>query len=246
VSDATPDVTPDDLALLQELQAADDAVRRLEHQLAGLAEQRAVEALEVRESALDAEEEDLVAGRDAVLREQRQVEGEIDALTRRRDEERARLYDGSLTQMREIQAAEAEVASTERRRGEHEDQLLEVMERAEAAEAELAALGSARSGLAAELATARAARDAAAGDLTDRIAAARADRAPVAARLPGALLARYEAAAARGQGTGVGVLRGEACSACRITFPRSDLNALLIGPPLATCPNCRRLLVIPD
>ncbi len=240
------DVTPDDLTALQELQAADDAVRRLEHQLSGLAEQRAVEALEVRERALVAEEDDVTAHRDAVLREQRQVEGEIDALTRRRDEERARLFDGSLTQMREIQAAEAEVASTERRRGEHEDQLLEVMERAEAVEAELAALTAARTDLATELVAARAARDAAAGELTERIAAARAAREPVAARLPAELSARYEAAAARGQGTGVGVLRDEACTACRITFPRSDLNALLTGPPLASCPNCRRLLVIPD
>ena len=73
--------------------------------------------------------------------------------------------------MREIQAAEAEVASTERRRGEHEDQLLEVMERAEAVAAELAALGAARTDLAAELVAAGAARDAAAGELTDRIAA---------------------------------------------------------------------------
>ena len=240
------DVTPDDLAALQALQEADDAVRRLEHQLAGLAEQRAVEALEARERALVAEEDEAAARRDAVAREQRQVEGEIDALTRRRDEERARLFDGSLTQMREIQAAEAEVASTERRRGEHEDQLLEVMERAEAVAAELAALGAARTDLAAELVAAGAARDDAAGELTDRIAAARAAREPIAARLPGELLARYETAAARGQGTGVGVLRDEACTACRITFPRSDLNALLTGPPLATCPNCRRLLVIPD
>ena len=240
------DVSADDLAALQQLQAADDAVRRLEHQLAGLPEQRAVEALEAREVALDAAGDDVAARREAALREQRQVEGEIDALTRRRDEERARLFDGSLTQMREIQAAEAEVASTERRRGEHEDQLLEVMERVEGVEAELAELGAARAALVAELATARAARDAAAGELTDRIATARAAREPIVARLPAELLGRYEAAAARGQGTGVGVLRDEACSACRITFPRSDLNALLTGPPLASCPNCRRLLVIPD
>ncbi len=240
------DTAAADLAVLQELQAADDAVRRLEHQLSGLPEQRLLERLEARDVALAADEEDVAARREATLREQRQVEGEIDALTRRRDEERTRLFDGSLTQMREIQAAEAEVASTERRRGEHEDQLLEVMERVEEVEGELAGLRAARAGLLEELSAARTARDVAAGELTDRIAAARAARAPIAAALPAELLARYEAAAARGQGTGVGVLRAEACSACRITFARSDLNALLTGPPLATCPQCRRLLIVPD
>lgn len=240
------DVTPEDLATLQALQAADDAVRRLEHQLAGLPEQRAVEALEARATALRAEEEDVTARLATAARDQRQVEGEIDALTRRRDEERARLFDGSLTQMREIQAAEAEVASTERRRGEHEEQLLEVMEQVEAITAELGAVGAAGAALAEELAAARTARDAAAGELTGRIAAARAEREPIAARLPEDLRARYAAAAARGQGTGVAVLRDEACSACRITFPRSELNALLTGPPLAACPQCRRLLIVPD
>ena len=246
MSDATADATADDLAALQELQAADDEVRRLEHRRDGLPEQRVVEDLETRDARLVAAEDDVGARRDAALRDQRQVEGEIDALTRRRDEERARLFDGSLTQMREIQAAEAEVAATERRRSEHEDQLLEVMEAVEAAETEAAGLAADRAALAEQLTAARAARDAAAGELTDRIAAAVAARAPVLARLPEPLRARYEEAAARGQGTGVGVLRDEACTACRITFPRSDLNALLTGPPLATCPNCRRLLVIPD
>lgn len=240
------DATAEDLATLQALQAADDAVRRLEHQLAGLPEQRAVEALEARSAALRAEEEDVTARLATAARDQRQVEGEIDALTRRRDEERARLFDGSLTQMREIQAAEAEVASTERRRGEHEEQLLEVMEQVEAIDAELATLRAADTALAEELAAARAARDAAAAELTGRIAAARAEREPIAARLPEELRERYAVAAARGQGTGVAVLRDEACSACRITFPRSELNALLTGPPLAACPQCRRLLIVPD
>ena len=238
--------TPADLETLLALQAADDGVRRLEHQLAGLPEQRVVDELGARSAALEGEAGALDDRRAALDREQRQVEGEIDALTRRRDEERARLFDGSLTQMREIQAAEAEVASTERRRGEHEDQLLDVMERAEALEADVAALAAARAALAEELDAAVAARDEAATALGDRIATARAERDPIHARLPEELRERYAAAAARGQGTAVGLLRDEACTACRITFPRTELNALLTGPQLTTCPQCRRLLVIPD
>jgi predicted nucleic acid-binding Zn-ribbon protein len=238
--------TPDELATLQELQAADDAVRRLEHQLAGLPEQRRLTELEQRDADLAAEEAEVAARLAAAQREQRQVEEEIDGLTRRRDEERVRLYDGSLTHVREIQAAEAEIASTEQRRGEHEDQLLEVMERVEDVTAELAAVHATRADLADALTAARAARDAVAGELGDRIVGARAARVPVADRLPSALVARYEAAAARGGGTGLGVLRDGACTACRLTFSGLELNALLMGPALTECPQCRRLLVVPD
>jgi uncharacterized protein len=70
-------------------------------------------------------------------------------------------------------------------------------------------------------------------------------RDPVATALPPDLLDRYERAAVRGGGTGVGVLRGDACSACRITFPMSDINTFLTGPPLTECTQCRRLLVVP-
>jgi uncharacterized protein len=59
------------------------------------------------------------------------------------------------------------------------------------------------------------------------------------------LLARYEAAAARAGGTGVGKLDDNACTACRIQMSRADVGELLAGPPLTTCPQCRRLLVVP-
>jgi len=235
-----------DLAVLLELQGADDAVRRLEHQLAGLPEQRVVTELTSRDDRLAAQEAEVADRHAAGLREQRQIEEEIDGLTRRRDEERVRLYDGSLSNVREVQAVEAEISSTERRRGEHEEQLLEVMERVEAVAAELADLRRLRGGLAVELEAARAARDEAAGELGARIAAARAVREPIAARLPEGLGPRYEAAASRGGGTGVGVLRDGACSACRLTFSGVELNALLTGPSLTDCPQCRRLLIVPD
>ncbi|MFP4149875.1 MAG: C4-type zinc ribbon domain-containing protein, partial [Nitriliruptoraceae bacterium] len=36
-----------------------------------------------------------------------------------------------------------------------------------------------------------------------------------------------------------------ACTACRLTMSRADVGELLAGPPLTTCPQCRRLLVVP-
>jgi predicted nucleic acid-binding Zn-ribbon protein len=237
--------TAEDLDRLLALQGVDDEIRRLQHQLDGLEEQRLLDELIGQDALLAEGDAELGLLLQDVRRDQRQVEGEIDALGQRLDEERTRLYEGSLSSAREIQAAEAEINSTTRRRGEHEDQLLEVMERAEELEGRLRELQEVRAGLAARIADATAARDAAAQELIARIAEVQVRRDPIAAALPSDLLARYEAAAGRAGGTGVGVLRNNACTACRITFPMTEINGYLMGPPLTTCSQCRRLLIVP-
>jgi len=243
MSDHAP--TAEDLDRLLALQGVDDEVRRLQHQLDGLAEQRTLDELVAQDATLAEGDTELEERLEAVGREQRQVEGEIDALGQRLAEEQARLYEGSLSAAREIQAAEAEIASTTRRRSEHEDQLLEIMERVEEIEARQAELREVRSSLAARIVEATAARDAAAQDLIARIAEVQVRRGPIAAALPDELRARYDEAARRSGGTGVGVLRDNACTACRITFPMSEINGYLTGPPLTTCSQCRRLLIVP-
>ena len=243
MSDDAP--TAEDLDRLLALQGVDDEIRRLQHQLDGLAEQQTLDELVGQDATLAEGDAELEERLEAVGREQRQVEGEIDALGQRLAEERARLYEGSLSSAREIQAAEAEIASTTRRRGEHEDQLLEVMERVEDLEARHAELREVRASLATRIAEATAARDAAAQELIARIAEVQVRRDPIAAALPTDLRTRYEEAARRSGGTGVGVLKDNACTACRITFPMSEINGYLTGPPLTSCSQCRRLLIVP-
>jgi predicted nucleic acid-binding Zn-ribbon protein len=94
------------------------------------------------------------------------------------------------------------------------------------------------------VAAAEVARDDAAKGLLVELGEAKALRDRQAADLPGDLLARYEAAAEAGGGTGVGELSGGACTACRIELSRVDVDRLYRGPNLTTCPQCRRLLVI--
>jgi predicted nucleic acid-binding Zn-ribbon protein len=234
-----------DLGRLLALQSIDDDVRRLEHQLDALPEQHELDGLERQDRTLGEERDALQDQLARAEREQRQAEGEIEGLTMRRDEEQARLYDGSLTAAREIQAAQAAIASTERRRGEHEDQLLEIMEVVEDLAGKVAELDAVRGRLAEQIAAASAARDQAAQALLVRIAEARVGRDPLTAALSPELLERYEKAALRGGGTGVGVLKDNACSACRITFPMTEISEFFQGPPLTTCTQCHRLLIVP-
>lgn len=229
---------------LLELQRIDNALRKARHALARLPEQQAVDVAAERAAALDERLGALESRLAAARSDGSRIEREISALALRRDEERQRLYSGGLSNAREIQAVEAEIASSERRIGEHEDELLGVLEVVEGLESEVGALGVERATVTDELDRLTSARDATAAVALEGIAAIEAERSAVAADVPEALLADYTAAAA-GSGIGIGLLERGGCTACGNTLPSRVVSELLAGPTLTRCPECARLLVLP-
>lgn len=242
----TQEPTREHLDLLLELQDTDTHLRRLQHQLDSLPEQQELDAAQARLDEHGRQRDDVTVELDRTGAEQRRLERETDVLTQRRDAERARLYDGTVTNAREMRSVEAEIETTQRRISEHEDLLLEILERTEALESAAAALDEAMASEQERIAAATVGRDEAAKSILAEQAELRARRDEQAAGLPASLLERYEAVVARTGGAGVGRLEGQACTACRIELSMADVGELYAGPPLATCPQCRRLLVIPD
>jgi uncharacterized protein len=240
-----PDPSPEELEHLLELQATDHRVRKLQHLLDDLPEQQRFEAAAARVGELGREQDDVRVDLERASAEQRQLERETEILIERRDAETVRLYDGSVTNSREARSVEAEIETTKRRIAEHEDQLLEVLETVETLETRLTGLTAAQEASRQEAEELGAARDEAAKGILAELAELGVTRQRQAAGLPEPLLHRYQEAAARAGGTGVGRLDGNACSACRIELSYADVGELLAGPPLASCPQCRRLLVVP-
>lgn len=239
------DPAPEQLERLLELQVTDHRVRKLEHQLDDLPEQQQLAELHTSLEQIDAELDEVLLELERAGSRQRQLEREIEVLSERRTAEQTRLYDGSVANARELKAVEAELESTTRLISEHEDLLLEVLETLEELEArrvELDGRGATGRERSAEL---TAALDASAQGLLAELGELRAAREAQATALPPDLLDRYEAAARRGGGTGVGTLEDNACTACRIALSMADVGELFAGPPLTTCPQCRRLLVVP-
>lgn len=239
-------VDPSDaeLELLLELQETDHRLTKLRHQLDQLPEQAALDAATAEHERVGAQLDAVAAELVKAEADAETLDADIRTLTSRRDTERARLYDGSVTNQREMSSVEAEIDSTVARIDEHEEDLLTVLEQVEELEGRRDRLTAQRDDAAATVASSTAARDAAAKQLLVDIGETEAVRERQAAGLPDELRQRYETAAARAGGTGVGKLDQGACSACRIDFSMVDLDELYKGPPLATCPQCRRLLVV--
>ncbi|MFW5933170.1 MAG: zinc ribbon domain-containing protein [Actinomycetota bacterium] len=237
--------TSEQLDLLLELQATDSRVRRLRHQLDDLPEQQQLEEAQAQVAELERELDEVRVELDRAGATQRKLEREIAVLTERRDAERSRLYDGTIANARQMKAIEAEVETTERRITEHEEQLLEAMEQVESLDARADELQQAAGYQRQRVEELVNARDDAAKELLAELGELEARRIRQANGLPAELLERYEQVVARTGGAGVGKLVDNACTACRIQLSMADVGELLAGPPLTTCPQCHRLLVVP-
>ncbi len=236
--------TPQQLDGLLALQGTDSSIRRLRHQLDELDEQRRLDEAQAQLDAHAAAHDDVVVALERARAEQRQLEREVDVLTERRDAEQARLYDGTVTNAREMRSVEAEIETTVRRISEHEELLIEVLEQVERLEADDTRLRQALDETRSIIAELTATRDDAAASILADLAEREVERDRQASELPAALLERYQAVAARTGGVAAGRLEGQSCSACRVELSMADVGELRSGPALATCPQCRRLLVV--
>ena len=238
-------VSDADLDLLLELSDVDAELARIAATLADLPEQQAVDVAVERRTTLVKEGDALRVEVTTAEAEQRRLQRDVDQYRERLDHERARLYGGGITNAKEMQSVEAEIASTESRIDEREMAMLESMEQVEDLESRIEERARLAEQTAAEIVELESARDAAAQKLLADQAEMQVQRDRLREQLGEDALAAYDTARGRfTAGAAVGELSGRSCSACRIELPHAEINELRDGPPLATCPNCRRLLVV--
>ena len=129
----------DDLLTLQEHDTASD---RLRHRQNTLPERAALAGAEADRVRLDAVVADARARRDEVLREERKLDDEVRTLEEKAKAEETKMYSGTISSPRELQAMSADVAHLKKRARELEDEELAVLERREVLDAEVVGVRS--------------------------------------------------------------------------------------------------------
>jgi predicted nucleic acid-binding Zn-ribbon protein len=230
---------------LLDLQAVDTALGQLSHRRRTLPE---LAEIEKGTAALGGLRDDVVRARTAVEdldREIRRLETDVEQVRARKARDQQRMDSGAVTHAKELESLQHEVASLSRRQSELEDTELELMEAREEAQAvldaALAALDEAQRGI--DEAGAR--RDAAFAEIDAAESGRQTERGPVAAQIPGDLLALYEKIRATSGGLGAAMLRARRCEGCRIEISGSDMETIAAAAPdeVVRCEECRRILV---
>ena len=238
------DPTPEQLGGLLALSDTDAEIRRLQKRLDALPEQQQLDAAQQEQTALEQARADRTLDQDQAQAEASREDREVEQLRARLEAEQQRMYGGEITNAKELASMKAEIESVQRRIAEHEDAELEAMQRAEEVDAEIADLDRQVAALGDRLAELVVLRDEAARALMAEIAELEVQAERQREPLPAELLARYDDARARFGGGAVGQLDGDRCTSCGISLSYADVNALVEGPPLTTCPSCQRLMVV--
>jgi predicted nucleic acid-binding Zn-ribbon protein len=232
------------LLRLLELQKVDSTLDRLEGRLRNLPEQAALDALEERLAALDAELAETKLALDGAVMRQKRLDHEVDTLGQKITAESNRLYSGVVKNAKELTDLSREVDALKRRREMLEDNDLVAMEERETVEKQFRALTDERAGLVAEIDVARAARDGAAGEVGVALAAAREERTRQAPAIDPELLALYDRIRSTRNGVGVAAMIDGVCQGCHMRLPFQEAERVRAATGIIRCDECQRLLVV--
>jgi predicted nucleic acid-binding Zn-ribbon protein len=232
---------------LLELQAIDTRMDQIAHARTRIPQLAELEALRSKSSALDAS---LVRAETALSDVQREIsksEADVQLVRDRAARDQARL-DAGTGSAKDLQALQHEMQSLSRRQSELEDIELEVMERAEVLEAEMARLRAEREALTEQMAQVTAARDAALADLDAESDQVVGPRGLVVADVGEDLVGLYEKIRASSGGTGAAPLRQRRCGGCQLELNPVELSRIRSAAEdeVLRCEECRRILVRTD
>ena len=229
---------------LIELQKTDTELMRAQKQLDEMPEKRAI--LETRKKIGEIEQLRLKA--EELVRKLKQVsskhEDEIAQVTDKFNTEQEKVMSGEVSNPKEIQHLTREMDSLRRRREKLEIDQLEVMERVENAEGQVAKVDAAIEGLKKKEAEHTAAFTERGGSIQSEMETLGASRSKLAGSLDASTLEQYESLRESKGGVAVGVLNGDACTACRMELPAQEVSRLRAGDEIALCPVCKRMLVV--
>ena len=238
-------MSAEELEALLLVQERDTALDRLRHRLTAMPERAELDAANTSLRAKEQARAETKVRRDAVYAEERRLDDESRAFGDRAAEADKKLYSGTVSSPRELQAMQADLDMLKRQRSELEDEELVVMEQREGLDAELAALDA---DIAAAQATVARLRDtiaAAENEINAEIAREEAARAELAGPVRDALLRDYERRRAQNKGAGAARLVGTTCQACHLTIPSTEAERIRrdAGAEVAYCDNCSAILV---
>lgn len=227
------------------VQGHDTELDRLRHRREALPARSELAAREVDIAARGARVDELRRERDAVLADERRLDDEASSLESRASEVESKMYSGTVSSPRELQAMQADVESLKRHRSEIEDQELEVMERREQLDQDLTVAENDLADVEREAQRLREVIAEAEQEIDAEVAAEINARADDAKQIPQQLLADYERRRATNRGAGVARLVGDTCQACHLSLPSTEVERIRRLPEgtVAYCDNCSAILV---
>jgi predicted nucleic acid-binding Zn-ribbon protein len=234
--------SPEDQALLLDLQALDTRLSQLDHRARSLPEIATLAELTKRSDALRLTLGERKGALEDIRLELARIEADVKVVETRITRDSERLQASS--SVKDVAALEQELTALKKRLNDLEEIELTVMERLEESEAAAAETTEQLAGVADELQQVTGQRDVALASIVEEREATAAARRELEARLPADLLALYEKQRAR-YGTGASRLQGGVSLASGVKLLEDEMQKIRAAAPddVLICPSSDAILV---
>ena len=237
--------SPDDQALLLDLQALDTKLAQLDHRARSLPELATLAALTTEGDALRVARLEQQGLLENVQLELSRLESDVQVVETRiaRDSERLQ----ASSSVKDVAALEQELSALRKRLDDLEEIELSVMEKLEEHQSQVDETAGRRAELLEQVAAIEATRDAALASIGAERTTAAAGRRTIEAKIPADLLALYEKQRTR-YGTGASLLRGGVSLASGVKLLEDELQKIRAAAPddVLICPSSDAILVRTD
>ena len=169
------------------------------------------------------------------------LETELAQTEERRKQTHKRLYGGTVTATRELNALEHELAALKERQGELDGQVLQAMDRVTELESEASEAIQASAALLDQYRVEKSSMDAEKQHIEAELTDLTVRRERAAQRVETRHISRYETLRQRGNGYGMSPVEGDHCKLCRTTISVTVMKRLQSGA-VVQCENCSRIL----
>jgi uncharacterized protein len=239
-------VSAADLEALLALQDLDTHIDQEMHKRAHLPEREELVQLERLITQKESARSEVAALLADVVTRQEAAERELKATEDRVAQVNTRLYGGTVTASRDLQAMAADVEGLRKRASELEDRVLALMEEREPFDRQVAEFDAQLAELEARQRDVLALLKDAEAEVEADIATLSAQRPKAAEAVPEQLLSTYERLRTRLGGVAVARLTGGRCDGCHLTLPAVELDRIRheSAGTLEYCEQCGRILVI--
>ncbi|MEA2556384.1 MAG: uncharacterized protein QOI60_1715 [Actinomycetota bacterium] len=226
------------------LQAVDTSIDRLAARRKLLESGEALGAARVSADAADAVFGELRLRIDEMNRDASRFEHEIDTIGQKQVAEEKRLYDGSVVNVKEMEALQHEIENLKKRRSDREDELLALMEQREALESQAVdakVLGDAEREKVDEVGSSGKEELATIHVELDRLDA---ERAQILPDIHPELVELYEELRPQKKGVAAAALTDGICQGCHEQLSSVELDKLKKTEGVPRCEYCRRILIL--
>jgi predicted nucleic acid-binding Zn-ribbon protein len=234
--------SPEDQALLLDLQALDTKISQLDHRAKSLQEHATLDGLGKTAQGLRHELAEQNGALEDVRIELGRVESDVTIVETRIARDSERLQGSS--SVKDVAALEQELTALRKRLGDLEEIELTVMERLEEQQSAVDSTSAQLAAIAEQVSAVEAERDAALATITGERTTAAAGRRTIEGKVPTDLLALYERQRAR-YGTGASLLRGGVSMASGVKLLENEMQAIRAAAPddVIMCASSEAILV---